>query len=793
MALNQSGIIWLVLAAALVLLMQGGFAALEAGLVRPKNAADMATTKLITVLVAAITFWICGNAFLFGASAGGIIGRSGFFLGGRLDNQPAALAIFGLQVAFAATAANVFVGALAERLRFEAYLCLTFAVVALLYPIFGHWAWAGVSSGHPAGWLARAGFVDFAGATVVHSLGGWAALAGLLVVGNRSGRYTASGKRVKLVGSSVPLATLGLFVVWLGGLAWMGGSSLSALDATPRILLATLLATSASGATVLIIGVVRNGVPEAETALRGVLAGLVAIAGGGHAMGALDSIAVGAVAALALLGADELLARRRIDDAVGAVSVHLAGGIWGTLAVALLGDPQRLGTGLTTGGQLVAQLEGITACAVWGFGGAFGVCKLLALAMPLRVSPDEEYVGLDASQHQAGTERMDVLGALDEAARHDAPSVRGEPFAELAHLGYAADGVITHANAVASAIFGYGESEFRKVPLTSLFAPIRDEPLDLESLLASLDAHAREMRGLRRTGEDFPMEVSLGEAGAVVAKDITARKENEAGWARATEAIHRSLARELEETKISAGYASTGEQELAGGDLALLVPAGADWFGAYYDAEARAITLYGGDLVTQTSSTSALLSSVFAGTGYLANAPDDTHGLLLGDRRYPPERQVRNLADVLNRIVSREGRGEVILDMTFVHIDLGTGNAIVVNAGRTAPTLLKSGRTIRDIGGGGNPLGYAGDSELQITPFSLGPGDVVVLCGAGMVETISPDGSILRTAELKRRILARQTPRDVLAEVATLSRVVWRGTHDLFPILVFSWKPMPTL
>src|SRR5215468_4223219 len=158
MALNQSGIIWLVLAAGLVLLMQGGFAALEAGLARPKNAADMAATKLVTVLVAAITFWICGNAFLFGA--------------------------------------------LGERLRFEAYLGLTFAVVAILYPVFGHWAWAGVPSGHPAGWLARAGFVDFAGATVVHSLGGWAALAGLLVVGNRSGRYTPSGKRVKMLGSS---------------------------------------------------------------------------------------------------------------------------------------------------------------------------------------------------------------------------------------------------------------------------------------------------------------------------------------------------------------------------------------------------------------------------------------------------------------------------------------------------------------------------------------------------------------------------------------------------------------
>src|SRR5512143_2970984 len=170
MALNQNGLIWIVLAASLVVLMQAGFAALEAGLARPKNAAHLAITKLTSVLVTTLVFWVCGYAFLFGTSVGGVIGRSGFFLGGKVDGEPAALALFCLQLVFAATAVNVFVGALGERLRFEAYLSLAVVAAALLYPVFGHWAWAGVPAGHPSGWLGRAGFVDFAGGTVVHSL-----------------------------------------------------------------------------------------------------------------------------------------------------------------------------------------------------------------------------------------------------------------------------------------------------------------------------------------------------------------------------------------------------------------------------------------------------------------------------------------------------------------------------------------------------------------------------------------------------------------------------------------------
>src|SRR5262249_47867162 len=276
---------------------------------------------------------------------------------------------------------------------------------------------------------------------------------------------------------------------------------------------------------------------ELEPTMRGVLAGLVAICAGGHAFGTGQALIVGAIAALIMLAADGLLARRRLDDAVGAIPVHLGAGVWGTIAVGLFGDPVRLGTGLSLPAQFLAQLGGIVACAVWGFGSGYLLIRGLALVMPLRVTPDEEFVGLNVSEHQAATELMSVLDALEETARHETPYAFGEPFAEVAQIAYAADGTITVANPPASAIFGYDAREFMRLRVTSLFAPIRDEPLDLESLQASIDTTPREMRGLRRTGEDFSMEVALGAGGGIVVKDITARKETEEGLTRAQDQI----------------------------------------------------------------------------------------------------------------------------------------------------------------------------------------------------------------------------------------------------------------
>jgi hypothetical protein len=298
--------------------------------------------------------------------------------------------------------------------------------------------------------------------------------------------------------------------------------------------------------------------------------------------------------------------------------------------------------------------------------------------------------------------------------------------------------------------------------------------------------------GIRRTGEDFPMEVTLGgdgEAGSIAVRDITARKSSEVGFKRATDAIRRRLERELQESRVKVGYAATGEYSMPGADLALLVPPGTDWFGAFHDG-GNGVTLFAGDHVAQGGSTAALLSTVF--TGGQSVRPEEAQGLLLGDARYPPERQLHNLADVLNRIVAREGRGEVLLAMTLVHVDLGTGNAVALNAGRQSPTLLRSGRSVRDLGSGGAPLGYALDTDVAVSSFALGAGDVLVMTGAGLIDAYSPDGSVLRIADLKKRILARNTAHALLTEIATLSRVVWKAAHDQHPILVLRYRAAPS-
>lgn len=763
------------IAAALVLIMQAGLAALEAGLCRPKNAAHVAMTRLAGMLASGLVFWIVGFGLLFGATSGGFFGHSLFFLDGDAE-----LSGFALQVVFAATAAGVAAGALAERLRFRAYVVLAVAITGLFYPVLGHWVWAGThaeSTHLPLGWLARAGFVDFAGATVVHSLGGWIALAGLLIVGNRSGRYARSGKPVKLPGSSVSLATIGVFFILLGWLGWMAASTGDSSQ-VPRVILVTLLAAAAAGVATLLGGAILHRTLELEPILRGVLSGLVAISAGAPAFGTPQAVGVGVVAAAIALAGDALLARLRIDDAIGAIPVHLGAGLWGTVAVALFADPAVLGTGLDFGGQLIAQLKGAAACAVWGFGGAFLVLKAIDWVLGLRVSADEEFVGLNVSEHLASTELMDAMDALEETARHETPFVYGEPFAELAQLSYGSDGLVRTANPTASAIFGYAEREFARLPVTQLFRP----NLDLPSLEASLHATARERIGLRRSGEEFPLEVAFGEGGSgqLVIKDITARKEAEVGLAHAEQQARRRIDRELAEAPIVRRLTRTGVLEIPGGDVALLTPSGADWFGALQSS--HAVTLYAGEILGQSSSTAALLSSVLASVGPTS---DYTHGLLLGDSRHAPERQARNFVEVLNRIVVQEGRGELRLALSVVHITLATGALVAINAGRRTSALVKNGRTVRELGGDGQPLGESTDPELALLHHALAPDDCLVFVGAGLVDSYSPDGSVLQAKELRRLISSRTSATEIRDEIAQRARVVWRATHDRYPFMVF--------
>jgi ammonium transporter len=798
-ALTPTGLLLMALAAVLVLTAQAGFLALHAGLMRPKNTANVAAAKLVDASAAALLTFVCGFGLMFGESIGGWLGGSGFFLGGSFAGaaQATTLSAFVLHALLCATVVTVVSGALGERMSFRAGVALAAFVAGIVYPLFGHWAWA--SSGKSAaGWLARSGFVDVAGATVVHSLAGWVALAGLLVVGNRSGRYARSGKPLPVTGSSAPLAILGALLVLVGWLGAVSGVSAAELDSVPQVVLATLLAGVAGTITGLVGSRRKSGFFELEPALRGLIAGLAAISAAPAAFGPAEAFAVGAVAGGVMLAVSGLLVRLRIDDAVGAVPAHLGGGVSGAALVALLGDPGRLGSALHPLAQLGVQLVGAVVCAAWGFGLTFLFLKGLGLVARLRVAPDEEFVGLNVSEHQASTELMDLMDALEETARHETPYVRGEPFAEVAQIAVRPDGHVARATPAASAIFGFSEGEWRRVAVTSLFSP---EPAGFAALRAELDVRPdgrpRELRGIRRTGEEFPMEVQLvaadgDEPETLAIKDITARKENEEGLLRLTDQIRRRLERELEETRVLPGGGASADVELPGGDVSLALPpqraGSSDWFGWFHDQETRAVTVYGGEVVAEVRGAAALLGSVLTGGGYEA---DYTHGLYLGDARYSPERQVRNLAEVFNRIVLAEGRGELTMSMSFAHVDLGSGTLIFVNAGRRTRALLKTGRVVKELGGGGGKLGVAADLELDVVQLALGPGDVLLLLGDGLCDTVTPDGSILRVAELKKTLLARSSASEICDEVVARARAVWKDPQgQSHPVLVFRWRPM---
>jgi ammonium transporter len=807
-ALNQTGLVWVALAVVLLLTAQAGFAILHAGMMRPKSTVNVAAVKVADLAIASLATWVIGFGLIFGRSLGGWLGVSGFFLDAEQSwAGPSALSAYVLFALLCATTATIVSGALGERMTFGGQLLLAALVATLVFPIFGHWVWAqDLERMVPAGWLARSGFVDAAGATAVHSLAGWIALAGLLVVGNRSGRYARSGKPVPAFvfarGAAVPLAAVGALLIAVGWMGAVSGSAIADLAVIPRVALAATLAAGAGAGVGLLVEGVRRGAVELEPGLRGMLAGLAAVSAAPSALPPLQAAAVGALAGGVMIGVDRLLVRLRIDDAVGAVPAHLGGGVAGTLAVALLGDPDRLGTGLHPVTQLVVQLEGVVVCAAWGFGITFLALRGLSLIVRLRLAPDEEFIGLNVAAHQASTELMDLMDALEETARHETPYVRGEPFTETASLVVAAGGAILRSTPAASAIFGYGERELRGMRFTRLVSMDDVGDDDMEALRAELDAAPREVRGIRRTGEEFPLEVSVtagpeGEPEIFSLKDITARKESEESLTRLTDQIRRRLDRELSATRLVAGggpsSAPGADEELPGGDVSLALPAarGPEWFGWFHQPAQKALTIYAGEIADEARGGAAsLLSSVLSTPGY-DSAADYTHGLLLGDARYGAERQLRNLAEVLNRIVRQEGRGELSMSMSFAHIDLATGAGLFLDAGRRTRALLKAGRLVKELGGAGDKLGAGGDLHFAVTPLSLGPGDVLLFVGEGLVDTLTPDGSLLKLGELKKVLLGRGTASEICDDITARARAVWRDPPSTHPVLVFQWRPTP--
>ena len=384
--------VWTLIAAALVFFMQAGFALVEAGFTRAKNAVNIMMKNLMDFSIGSLAYWAIGFGLMFGVSKSGWIGTSGFFLSDFTpDGDPWVLAFWMFQVVFAATAATIVAGSMAERTRFSAYLLYSIFICAFIYPIFGSWAWGSLFNGN--GWLENLGFIDFAGSTVVHSVGGWAALAGTIVLGPRLGKYGKDGKIKPILGHNIPLAALGVFILWLGWFGFNPGSTTAASKDIALIFVNTNLSAATGAVLAMFTSWMMFGKPDVGMSLNGALAGLVAITSPCATVSPLSAVIIGAVAGIIVVLSVIFFDRIRVDDPVGAISVHGVNGAWGTLAAGIFN------MGGTSAKIIGVQLLGIGACFVWTFCSAFVLFKIIDKIVGLRVSPSDEVEGLDHTEH----------------------------------------------------------------------------------------------------------------------------------------------------------------------------------------------------------------------------------------------------------------------------------------------------------------------------------------------------------------------------------------------------------
>ena len=384
--------VWTLVAAALVFFMQAGFACVEAGFTRAKNAVNIMMKNLMDFAVGSIAFWAIGFGLMFGVSASGWIGTSGFFLSDFTPGgDPWVLAFWMFQVVFAATAATIVSGAMAERTKFSAYLVYSFFISAFIYPIMGGWAWGGLY--HGGGWLEKLGFIDFAGSTVVHSVGGWAALAGAIVLGPRIGKYDSKGRPRAIPGHNLPLAALGVFILWLGWFGFNPGSTTAGNKDIAMIFVNTNLAAAAGVVSALITIWSIAKKPDLAMALNGGLAGLVAITAPCNNVTPASAVVIGLFAGVLVVASVLIIDRIGVDDPVGAVSVHAVNGVWGTLAAAIFNIE-----GFTLH-QLGVQALGSATAFIWTFSTAYILFRIIKATMGLRVTAEEEIEGLDIGEH----------------------------------------------------------------------------------------------------------------------------------------------------------------------------------------------------------------------------------------------------------------------------------------------------------------------------------------------------------------------------------------------------------
>jgi Amt family ammonium transporter len=413
--------VWTLIAGMLVFWMNAGFATLEAGLCRRKNAVNILTKNFIVFAISSIAFWVAGFGMMFG-DGGSLVGTTGFLpsLGMGAADAPSKMAGFAsldwanvapavkffFQLVFAGTAATIVSGAVAERIKFGTFMVFSFLLVALVYPVTGHWIWGG-------GWLATLGtpFHDFAGSTVVHSVGGWAALAGVLVLGPRLGKYGPDGKVNPIPGHNMGLASLGCLILWLGWFGFNPGSTMTASVQIGHIAVTTNTAAAFGAVAATVTAWVVLGKPDLSMILNGCLAGLVAITAPCAVVSVGGSAVIGAVAGVAVVFSVLFWDRLGVDDPVGALSVHLVCGVFGTLCVGLFASPAVIEmygmgaackAGLFYGGgaaQVVTQLIGIGTVGATVFAASMVFWVALKVTMGVRVSAAEEIEGLDVGEH----------------------------------------------------------------------------------------------------------------------------------------------------------------------------------------------------------------------------------------------------------------------------------------------------------------------------------------------------------------------------------------------------------
>jgi ammonium transporter, Amt family len=392
--------IWITVAAVLVIFMNAGFGMLETGFCRQKNAVNILAKNLIVFALATIAFWAIGFSLMFG-QGNGFIGGGGWFLSGEsatygLDPFPAGLPVpvfFLFQVAFAATAATIVSGAVAERVHFVAFLIFSLLLTGIAYPITGHWVWSGDA------WLGNVGpgFSDFAGSTVVHSVGGWAALVGAAILGPRIGKYQ-NGQSMAIPGHNMSIAMLGCMILWIGWFGFNPGSELAASEAVPYIAVTTNLAAAAGGIAATITAWVMSGKPDLSMIINGILAGLVGITAGCASVDYWGAVVIGLIAGVIVVFSVFFFDSIKIDDPVGAISVHLVNGVWGTLAVGLFSTETGLfyGGGL---GQLIAQIVGILSVGAFTIIASAIFWSILKATVGIRVTEEDEMIGLDIAEH----------------------------------------------------------------------------------------------------------------------------------------------------------------------------------------------------------------------------------------------------------------------------------------------------------------------------------------------------------------------------------------------------------